>query len=223
MTANVEMMEVADLMNLPHIPDLNPEGAATRISEASSHAGSPLLQRISRPEPAHLSLDTFHCDYSSGLPSISELSLDECCIPHEARAPARSRKMASKTTRIVILLCIDVAFFLLELVVGYAVHSLALVADAFHMLNDVLSLCVGLWAVRIATKGSTKMYTYGVSIPPLDRASSTSPNCESSGKELRRLVLWSMASSLWPCASRSSLKLFSVSSNHKSCPIQSSS
>ena len=45
---------------------------------------------------------------------------------------------------------------------GYTVHSLALVADAFHMLNDVLSLCVGLWAVRVANTGSSKMYTYGV-------------------------------------------------------------
>jgi hypothetical protein len=39
----------------------------------------------------------------------------------------------SKSTRIMILLGIDTAFFLLELVVGYAVHSLALVADSFHM------------------------------------------------------------------------------------------
>jgi solute carrier family 30 (zinc transporter), member 1 len=29
------------------------------------------------------------------------------------------------------------------------------------MLNDVLSLCVGLWAVRIANRESSKMYTYG--------------------------------------------------------------
>ena len=29
------------------------------------------------------------------------------------------------------------------------------------MLNDVLSLCVGLWAVRVADSGSSKMYTYG--------------------------------------------------------------
>ena len=29
------------------------------------------------------------------------------------------------------------------------------------MLNDVLSLCVGLWAVLIANKASSKMYTYG--------------------------------------------------------------
>ena len=41
----------------------------------------------------------------------------------------------SKSTRIMILLGIDSAFFLLELVVGYAVHSLALVADSFHMVR----------------------------------------------------------------------------------------
>lgn len=68
----------------------------------------------------------------------------------------------SKSTRIQILLGIDAAFFLLELVSGYAVHSLALVADSFHMLNDVLSLCVGLWAVKVAgQETSSKMYTYG--------------------------------------------------------------
>lgn len=41
----------------------------------------------------------------------------------------------SKSTRIMILLGIDSVFFLLELVVGYAVHSLALVADSFHMVR----------------------------------------------------------------------------------------
>ncbi|KAI9883651.1 MAG: Fungal specific transcription factor [Watsoniomyces obsoletus] len=68
----------------------------------------------------------------------------------------------SKTNRILILLAIDSSFFLLELIVGYAVHSLALVADSFHMLNDVLSLCVGLWAVKVAhDKPSSRFFTYG--------------------------------------------------------------
>ncbi|KAF3391293.1 Zinc/cadmium resistance protein [Penicillium rolfsii] len=68
----------------------------------------------------------------------------------------------SKTNRIIILLVIDSAFFLLELITGYAVHSLALVADSFHMLNDVLSLCVGLWAVKVANRETnSEMYTYG--------------------------------------------------------------
>ncbi|KAI9651794.1 MAG: hypothetical protein M1831_007576 [Alyxoria varia] len=68
----------------------------------------------------------------------------------------------SKEKRIVLFIAIDLAFFLLEIVVGYFAHSLALVADAFHMLNDVLSLCVGLWAVRVATnRSSNDEYTYG--------------------------------------------------------------
>lgn len=68
----------------------------------------------------------------------------------------------SKAKRIAILLAIDGIFFFIELIAGYAFHSLALVADAFHMLNDVLSLCVGLWAVRVANqRGSSKKYTYG--------------------------------------------------------------
>ncbi|KAJ5703133.1 Cation efflux protein [Penicillium malachiteum] len=68
----------------------------------------------------------------------------------------------SKTNRIIILLVIDTVFFLLELITGYTVHSLALVADSFHMLNDVLSLCVGLWAVKVAnSETNSKMYTYG--------------------------------------------------------------
>ena len=71
----------------------------------------------------------------------------------------------SKSTRIIILLAIDSVFFFIELVIGYAVHSLALVADSFHMLNDVLSLCVGLWAVKVAQKKTTSTtYTYGVSM-----------------------------------------------------------
>ena len=42
----------------------------------------------------------------------------------------------SKSTRISILLAIDSVFFLIELITGYAVHSLALVADSFHMVSS---------------------------------------------------------------------------------------
>lgn len=59
------------------------------------------------------------------------------------------------------MLAIDVAFFALELTVGFLVGSLALMADAFHMLNDIISLLVGLWAVSVARKATTDKYTYG--------------------------------------------------------------
>lgn len=67
----------------------------------------------------------------------------------------------SKTTRISIMLAIDIVFFLVELIVGLLVSSLALLADAFHMLNDIISLCVGLWAVAVAQKATTDKYSYG--------------------------------------------------------------
>ncbi|KFY67410.1 hypothetical protein V496_01601 [Pseudogymnoascus sp. VKM F-4515 (FW-2607)] len=59
------------------------------------------------------------------------------------------------------MLAIDTAFFLLELGVGMAVGSLALMADAFHMLNDIISLVVGLWAVKAAQKPRSDKFSFG--------------------------------------------------------------
>ncbi|KAI1365994.1 cation efflux protein [Xylaria arbuscula] len=67
----------------------------------------------------------------------------------------------SKTTRISIMLAIDVAFFLIELISGFMVHSLALMADAFHMLNDIISLIIGLWAVTVVKRATTNRFSYG--------------------------------------------------------------
>jgi zinc transporter 1 len=44
---------------------------------------------------------------------------------------------------------------------GYAVGSLALVADSFHMLNDVMSLIVALYAIKLSGQQSDHRYTYG--------------------------------------------------------------
>ena len=76
----------------------------------------------------------------------------------------------SRSARIVTLLVIDTVFFFLEIIVGYAVHSLALVADSFHMLNDVFSLLVALWAIKLSRQKSTSSYTYGVSSSTLTHA-----------------------------------------------------
>jgi len=68
----------------------------------------------------------------------------------------------SRSARITILLVIDVFFFFTELIVGYAVGSLALVADSFHMLNDVMSLIVALYAIKLTAKNPTdSRYSYG--------------------------------------------------------------
>lgn len=70
--------------------------------------------------------------------------------------------MTGKEARITFLIVLDTFFFLLEAIVGYSVHSLALVADSFHMLNDIISLVIALWAVRYKnTKPADGKYTYG--------------------------------------------------------------
>ncbi|CAK7231720.1 Zinc resistance conferring protein [Sporothrix eucalyptigena] len=70
-------------------------------------------------------------------------------------------KSWSKKTRIAIMMVLDTIFLAIELGVGYYVQSLALIADAFHMLNDIISLAVGLWAVNLARKESNDRYSYG--------------------------------------------------------------
>lgn len=70
--------------------------------------------------------------------------------------------MKGKEIRIVSLLVLDTVFFLLEAIIGYSVHSLALIADSFHMLNDIVSLVIALWAVRVKrSKPADGKYTYG--------------------------------------------------------------
>ncbi|KAM6498180.1 Cation efflux protein [Amanita muscaria] len=69
--------------------------------------------------------------------------------------------MNTRSTKIIILLVIDVLFFLVELFVGYAVGSLALVADSFHMLNDVMSLVVALYAIKLSASAADSRYSYG--------------------------------------------------------------
>ncbi|KAI9615237.1 hypothetical protein H4Q26_011780 [Puccinia striiformis f. sp. tritici PST-130] len=69
---------------------------------------------------------------------------------------------SSRSLRIKILLLIDTAFFFLELIVGCHVGSLALIADSFHMLNDVCSLLIALYAIKMT--GNSKRsheYSYG--------------------------------------------------------------
>ena len=50
------------------------------------------------------------------------------------------------------------SYFVVEIVVGYVTNSMAMVADSFHMLSDLLSLLVGFTALRLATKDEENQY-----------------------------------------------------------------
>lgn len=61
----------------------------------------------------------------------------------------------ARIRRMILALVILLAFLVLEATVGLLVNSLALLADAGHMLTDVVGLSMGLVALLLARKGST--------------------------------------------------------------------
>jgi len=70
-------------------------------------------------------------------------------------------KMSHRTS-FISMIVLTLTFFLVEIIVGYATNSMALVADSFHMLSDVVSLFVGYIALRYSKAGKqTGRYTFG--------------------------------------------------------------
>ena len=59
-------------------------------------------------------------------------------------------KYSGKTCRLLSMLSMTATFFLVEIIVGYITNSVALVADSFHMLSDVVALIVGFSSVRVS-------------------------------------------------------------------------
>jgi cobalt-zinc-cadmium efflux system protein len=53
------------------------------------------------------------------------------------------------------------SFFVVEVVVAFVAHSLALLSDAGHMLSDVGALGASLWAVRLGARPASGAWTWG--------------------------------------------------------------
>ncbi|XP_064634668.1 proton-coupled zinc antiporter SLC30A1-like [Lineus longissimus] len=69
-------------------------------------------------------------------------------------------RYSGKTCRLLSMLALTGSFFVVEITVGYISNSIALVADSFHMLSDVVALIVGFASVRVS-KWKTKKNTFG--------------------------------------------------------------
>jgi cobalt-zinc-cadmium efflux system protein len=55
-----------------------------------------------------------------------------------------------------------VGFMVVEIVVAVVSGSLALLADAGHMLTDAAALAMSLWAIRLAARPAAGVWTYGL-------------------------------------------------------------
>merc|ERR1712093_4682 len=68
----------------------------------------------------------------------------------------------SRSQRLLIIIGISFSFFVAEISVGFYTHSLALVADAFHYMNDLVGFIVALVALRISQRDNTpKALSFG--------------------------------------------------------------
>lgn len=73
-----------------------------------------------------------------------------------------SHSSDTRVSRMIIAAAILSAFFVLELVTALLINSIALLADAGHMLTDLVAMFMGLTAVLLAKRGSSSpARTYG--------------------------------------------------------------
>lgn len=73
-----------------------------------------------------------------------------------------SHSSDTRVSRMVLAAAILSAFFVLELVTALLINSIALLADAGHMLTDLVAMFMGLTAVLLAKRGSSSpARTYG--------------------------------------------------------------
>lgn len=70
-------------------------------------------------------------------------------------------KYSGKSCKLISIMGLVVLYFLAEVIVGYVIQSLSLVADAFHMLSDLIALVVGLVSARLTRMPRTARNTFG--------------------------------------------------------------
>ena len=68
------------------------------------------------------------------------------------RGKEDQKRRKSRIFRLCTMLVAIVVFCIVELVIGHLAHSLALVADSFHMMSDALSLIIAAVAIRMGGK-----------------------------------------------------------------------
>jgi len=76
---------------------------------------------------------------------------------HDHTADAR----AAGSRRLIIVLLLAGSYMMAEVVGGLLTNSLALLADAGHMLSDVAALALALFAIQMSRKAPTPRRTYG--------------------------------------------------------------
>lgn len=74
---------------------------------------------------------------------------------HKAHSHNHAQNKADRR-RLMFMLSLTTLFFFIEITVGYVTNSMALVADSFHMLSDVVALIIAYVSVCMSPKKWSK-------------------------------------------------------------------
>jgi cobalt-zinc-cadmium efflux system protein len=80
---------------------------------------------------------------------------------HHGHSHGHVMELHSVNSAFIIGIILNMAFVLIEAIVGITIHSMSLLSDAGHNLADVASLGLSLFAFRMMKAKSNTVYTYG--------------------------------------------------------------
>lgn len=67
-----------------------------------------------------------------------------------------------RQTKLKVVITLTTVMFFGEIIFGYMTNSIALIADSFHMLSDIIALCIAHYAITLSTRKTTnENYTFG--------------------------------------------------------------
>jgi cobalt-zinc-cadmium efflux system protein len=97
----------------------------------------------------------------SGAPGISDARPSPGCGSCDDRPPSHAESRRESATRLRIAVALVSSYLVAEAVGGWITNSLALMADAGHMLSDVAALAISLAALKAAARPATARRTWG--------------------------------------------------------------
>jgi cobalt-zinc-cadmium efflux system protein len=84
-------------------------------------------------------------------------------VGHDHADPGHNHAVSADADRrwLRLALILITGFMVIEVSIGFAVRSLALISDAAHMLTDAVSIVLALLAIKLAKRPARGTYTYG--------------------------------------------------------------
>ncbi|KJH45188.1 cobalt uptake protein COT1 domain protein [Dictyocaulus viviparus] len=94
-----------------------------------------------------------HCDEAVEQRLMSQIDAESECGDTEVK---KNDAFSQNSKKVIVMITITFLFFLVELVIGFMNRSIALLADSYHMLSDVMALVIAFVCLRISRRKSKR-------------------------------------------------------------------